>query len=243
MIASYEINIDNFIIRLSDNFTDGRFQENPNKYNLDRNINICKINGCNNTFNRNRQSGLCDDHQLHEHDLFLEVLNTVDRSPYSFPTHKEIIDALMDWSSTRNFSLNTFFSKISFNVLGNIPDVTSLSGDIEYTEDIIIPTIEDIFTSLLPIIYETFPLNNTSSYQKLKTNRGNISAISLAHIMVGLLICEEANRGDRWFFRNIIKDESKTSYLGAAMPLAYFATKTFSWGVEMNKKVSRNLTR
>lgn len=243
MITPYEINIDNFIIRLSDNITDGRFQINPNKYNLDRNINICKINGCNGTFIRSRQSGLCNNHESHNHDLFLEVLNSVDRTPYSFPTHKEIIDALMEWSATRNFSLNNFFSKISFNVLGNIPDVTSLSGDVQYHDNIMIPTLENIFTSLLPIIYESFPLNNTSSYQKLNTNRGNISAISLAHIMVGLLICEEANRGDRWFFRNIIEDESKTSYLGAAMPLAYFATKTFPWGVEINKKVSRNLTR
>lgn len=243
MITPYEINIDNIIIRLSDNINSDKFQKNPNKYNLNGTNNICKIVACNNTFRRNRTSGLCNIHDLHTHDLLLEVLNLENRTPYSFPAHKEIIDTLMKWSTTRNFSLNNFFSKLSFNILGNIPDVTSLAGDIEYPDNIIIPTLEDIFNSLLPIIHETFPLNNTSSYQKLNTNRGNISAISLAYIMVGLLICEEANRGDRWFFRNIIEDESKTSYLGAAMPLAYFATKTFPWGVEINTKVSRNLTQ
>ena len=242
MILPYQVTIDGYIIKLSDNINSTRFQENPNKYNFNQSNTVCFIDGCPNTYMRTRTSGLCNFHRNHCHDLLLEVFDS-NGYAHSVPAHKDIIDSLMNWAITRNFSLDSFFSKLSFNILGNIPDVTSLSGDIFYQRQITMPTLNDIFSSLLPIIHEFFPPNNSSSYQKLNTNGKNISAITLAYIIVGLLICEETNRGDRWFFRNIIGDESRTKILGAAMPLAYYATKTFQWGVEMPKRVSRNLTR
>ncbi|MBD1263230.1 hypothetical protein HZY62_21775 [Maribacter polysiphoniae] len=116
-----------------------------------------------------------------------------------------------------------------------------MAGDIIHA-GVPIPAIGDIYDSLIAVTDMYFPRHNNSSFQPLVTTNGKIPAIVLAHTFVGLLICEEANRGDRWFSRIVRMDESKSKALGAAMPIAYFATKNFPWGVEMSKQASRNLT-
>lgn len=233
-------NIVNWRITINDNGTAGRNHTNTNKLNYLANDRECKIIGCNNRFRINRTSGLCDNHNLHEHDLYLELHNPTGNL-INAPAHKDIIDALIEWSSTRNFGLLPFFSSLSFNTLGNVPDVSSLAGKVIHP-GITLPTINDIFDSLIEVINYFFPVNNNSSHQTLKTPKGEIPAIVLAYTFAGLLICEEANRGDRWFCRIIRKEESKTTQLGAAMPIAYFAIRIFPWGVEMNNS-ARNLTR
>ena len=242
MITPFHKPINGWSIDISDKFPSNRNHENTNKYNWLQNDRVCKYNGCTNTIRVNRLSGLCDIHKNHLHDLFLEVRNPTGLI-ITPPRHKDIIDALMLWASTRNFSLDAFFSELSFHILGNIPDVTSLSGDIILSTYPTIPTLTHIYHPLNLIIDKYFPADNTSSYQELYTSAGNMSAIFLANIFVGLLICEEANRGNRWFSRNIINDETKTDQLGAAMPLAYYAAKSFRWGVELNKNVAHKLTR
>ncbi|CAL2084916.1 hypothetical protein [Tenacibaculum sp. 190524A05c] len=240
MINPINRNINNWKITINDNGTSGRNHINPNKLNYLANDRTCKIVGCKNQFRINRTSGFCDNHELHEHDLYLE-LHSPEGTLINAPAHKDIIDALIKWSSTRNFGLLPFFSSLSFNTLGNVPDVSTLAGKVIHS-DIIIPTIGSIYDSLIEVINNYFPLNNNSSYQPLKTAKGEIPAIVLAYTFAGLLICEEANRGDRWFCRMIRKDEAKTTQLGAAMSIAYFATRIFPWGVEMNNS-ARNLTR
>jgi len=232
--------IDNWTINFRDNGIIGRNQSNPNKYNYQVNDRTCKVIGCINTFYITRTSGLCDTHLEHQHDLLLELTNPNGHS-INVPSHKEIIDALILWSSTRNFGLLPFFSSLSFNTLGNVPDVTTLAGDVVHT-GITIPAINNIYDTLIDVTDNYFPRHNNSSFQPLNTSNGEIPAIVLAHTFVGLLICEETNRGDRWFSRIVRKDESKTTQLGAAMPIAYFATRIFPWGVEMNNS-ARNLTR
>ncbi len=240
MIEPVDIIVDEWNIKISDNFPSTRNHKNPNRYNLDANNRSCNYLDCNNVINVRRTSGLCNQHTNHLHDLFLELdTNGVSITP---PRHKDIVDALILWSSTRNFSLDGFFSELSFNILGNIPDVTSLSGDIAHETYTNMSSLTDIYNPLRLIVQRYFPEDNSSSYQMLETRNGNMSAILLANTFVGLLICEEANRGDRWFCRNIIKDESKTEQLGAAMPLSYYAAKSFPWGVELNKKVAHKLT-
>ena len=242
MITPYTFpTIHDWSIRISDNNPSTRNHENPNKYNWQKNDRQCKYVDCAETFYRSRTSGLCDNHINHTHDLFLEVFDP-NGNTITPPRHKDIIDALMKWASTRNFSLDNFFSELSFNILGNVPDVTSLSGDIVLENYPAMPTLSEIYQFIHPIIEKYFPSNNSSSYQELNTPPGNMPAILLANIFVGLLICEEANRGDRWFCRTIMKDEEQTKQLGAAMPLAYYASKTFHWGVELNKTVSHKLT-
>ena len=239
MIGSIERLVDGWRITISDNGILGRNKENPNKLNYQQSTRTCMYQNCNNTIRINRTSGLCDEHKKHQHDLLLKLENP-NGAIVSVPSHQDIIDALMTWSLTRNFSLNTFFSNLSFNILGNIPDVSTLAGEVVHPR-IELRTLEEIYTSLSPIIHTYFPEDNTSSYQNLSTSRTDISAIVLANVFVGLLICEESNRGDRWFCRNVMRNESKTSQLGAAMPIAYYAAKSFPWGVEMNKRTARNL--
>lgn len=241
MIEPINIEVDGWCIRISDKTPSTRDHKNPNKYNLETDNRICNYTNCENTFNIRRTSGLCDEHENHLHDLFLE-LNNSSGERITAPRHKDIIDALILWSSTRNFSLDGFFSELSFNILGNIPDVTSLAGDIIHESYADMPTLVEIYNPLTFIVQRYFPDDNSSSYQVLETKTGNMSAILLANIFVGLLICEESNRGDRWFYRNIVKNESKTEQLGAVMPLSYYAAKSFSWGVEVNKKVGHKLT-
>lgn len=232
--------IDNWTINIIDNGTAGRNQTNPNKLNYLTNDRTCKIIGCSGVINIRRTSGLCDNHTMHQHDLLLNLANPAGSS-VNVPMHKEIIDALILWSSTRNFGLLPFFSSLSFNTLGNVPDVTTLAGGVSHP-GIIIPTIDYIYDSLIIVADNFFPRTNNSSYQPLETTNGKIPAIVLAHTFIGLLICEEANRGDRWFSRVVRGDESTSKALGAAMPIAYFATKIFPWGVEMSKYAARNLT-
>lgn len=231
--------IDGWNLTISDNGLGGRNHINRNKLNYLANDRTCKIIGCTNQFRINRSSGLCDNHQVHEHDLFLEVQNPGGTS-INAPAHKDIIDALIEWSSSRNYNLLPLFSSISFNTLGNVPDVSTLSGEVVHA-GVIVPRLKDVFDALLLVVDNFLPTSNNSSHQPLKTARGDIPAIVLAHIFIGLLVCEEANRGDRWFSRMVRKDESKTTQLGAAMPIAYFAAKSFPWGVEMNNS-ARNLT-
>ncbi|WP_142786090.1 hypothetical protein [Changchengzhania lutea] len=239
MIITVNRPISGWEIRILDNGTAGRNKPNPNKLNFLANDRTCKIDGCSNPIRINRTSGLCDTHVEHEHDLLLELRNN--GILIGAPSHKDIIDALINWSSSRNFGLLPFFSSLSFNTLGNVPDVSTLAGKTVHT-GITPTTIDLIFDELIKVINNFFPLNNNSSYQPLQTSKGEIPAIVLAFTFAGLLICEESNRGDRWFSRIIRKDESKTTQLGAAMPIAYFATRIFPWGVEMNSS-ARNLTR
>lgn len=239
MINPINRNIGNWRITINDNGTAGRNHINRNKVNYLVNDKTCKIVGCLSTIRINRASGLCNIHESHEHDLYLELHNPAG-TLVNAPAHKDIIDALIEWSSTRNFGLLPFFSSLSFNTLGNVPDVSTLAGEIIHA-GITLPTLDIIYDSLIEVINNYFPVNNNSSFQPLQTPRGEIPAIVLAYTFAGLLICEEANRGNRWFCRMVMKNESKTTQLGAAMPIAYFAARIFPWGVEMNKS-ARNLT-
>jgi hypothetical protein len=239
MINTVTRRIDGWNLTISDNGLTGRNHINRNKLNYLANYRTCKIIGCGNQFRINRSSGLCNNHENHEHDLYLEVQDPLGVA-VNAPAHKDIIDALIEWSSSRNFNLLPLFSCISFNTLGNVPDVSTLSGKVVHA-GIVVPTLDFVFDALLLVVDNFFPTSNNSSHQPLKTAKGNIPAVVLAHIFIGLLVCEEANRGDRWFSRLVRKDESKTTQLGAAMPIAYFAARSFPWGVEMNNS-ARKLT-
>lgn len=235
MIATHSISIDGWEIRIRDNGTAGRNKENPNKLNYLKDDRVCKVVGCSNTIRINRTSGLCSTHEMHQNDLYLELLDS-SGTVITVPRHNDIVDYLTTWSSTRNFSLKSFFAELSFNILGNIPDVSSMDRRTVHI-GVHIPTLTDIWDNILPIIHKYFSTTNTSSFQKLSTSQGDISAIVLAYTFVGLLVCEEANRGDRWFCRNVRDNESTTRQYGAAMPFIYYAIKSFPWGVEMPKQI------
>ncbi|MCP9750452.1 hypothetical protein EGI32_05660 [Ferruginibacter sp. HRS2-29] len=177
------------------------------------------------------------------HDLHLSLSNSVGGGTTDVPMHQDIVDSLISWAKPRNFDLNPLFELMSFNALGNIPDVSTLAGDnlhVGYTP----PMLQDLLDEMIKVVDNFLPSTNNSSYQILTVgtgvNKRELSARILALTFAGLVLCEEANRGDRWFSRTILKDETKTTMLGGAMPIAYFAARTFNWGVEFGK-ASRNL--
>ena len=213
---------------------------NPNKIDFKGESRECLFNGCHNVIRRNRTSGLCDTHSTHQHDLLLSLAGS-DGNAKDVPSHQDIIECLIQWASSRNYNLSPFFEKISFSILGNIPDVTSLAHEISYP-GIPIPTLDEVFQTSIRVAEEFFPVDNNSSYQPLTTKSGNIPMIVLAHIFIGLIVCEEANRGDRWHCRIVRGDESKTTRLGGAMSISYYAARSFNWGIEMGN-AARLLSR
>ncbi len=207
-------------------------QLNPCKYNLQRLSRQCQIRGCSGTFRANRTSGLCDEHLKHTNDLVLAVIRL--DVEINFPSHIEIIELLIDWAHSRNYRLEPFFEGLGFNILGNIPDVTTLDG-VTPLSPIVNTSLPELFNDhVVKVVDQFFPTSNNASYQLLVTRSGvSFPARILAIIFASLVFCEEANRGDRWFYRTIVKDETKTKILGGAMPIAYFAARRFNWGVEM----------
>lgn len=223
----------NWSIKIEDLGRTGRNKLNLNKLNRQKENRNCQYLGCSGTFRKNRTSGLCDEHQYHFHDLFLTLYDGTGIM-INNPRHDEIINHLMNWAKSRNFDLLPFFRDCSFTILGNIPDVSTLSGEVihEHFEP---KLLEEYFDVCIEITNRHFPETNNSSYQMIKIREHKYPAKVLAITFVGLLLVEESNRGDRWFWREIAKDEAKTEYLGAAMPLAYFAAMNFPWGMEIGK--------
>lgn len=232
----------NWEIKITDRTAAGTsFHKNPNKINYLRNSRHCNFTTCPNTIRINRTSGLCDIHEIHQHSLYLELYD-YNGTLINAPLHTEIVDKLIEWAKPRNYDLLPLFKDISFNILGNIPDVSTLAGDtihIGFTA----PTLQDILDEVIIIVDKHMPDYNNSSYQPLATRKGNIPARILALTFAGLIFCEEANRGDRWFNRIIRNDESRTELLGGAMPIGYFAARMFPWGIEIGNAAHRFMPR
>lgn len=223
----------NWSIQIEDLGTNGRNKLNLNKLNKQQENTNCQYLGCTGTFLRTRTSGLCNEHKYHLHDLFLTLYDG-NNTRINSPRHDEIINHLINWAKSRNFNLLPFFRDCSFTILGNIPDVSTLSGEIIH-ENFDLRSLSEYLDVCIEITNRHFPQTNNSSYQLIDIRDHKYPAKVLAITFVGLLLVEESNRGDRWFWREIAKDEKKTQYLGAAMPLAYFAAMNFPWGMEIGK--------
>lgn len=231
--VSYVETKSKWTIKIEDLLVTGRNKDNYLKLNRKSNLTVCQFSGCTASFLRTRQSGLCDNHAKHQHDLYLTLFDS-HSIPVTSPRHDVIINHLIEWAKSRNFDLLPFFKDCSFTILGNIPDVSTLSGDIVHN-NFTPKSLDDYFDICVECVDRHFPEDNNSSYQYITIKGNNFHARLLALTFVGLLLCEEANRGDRWFWREIAQDEKKTNYLGAAMPLAYFASMNFPWGMEIGK--------
>ncbi len=235
MIVPFQTTIDGWTIDITDTGT--KFKDNNTWLNHEQTSNQCNYGDCTETFMKTRMSGLCNTHKKHEHDLLLKL--TSPDGTILEPLHQHIIDALISATSNTNINLTNFFSKLSGAIIGNVQDVSTLAGKTVHTNTQT-QTLTQIFTTIEPTIEEIFPDHNIENHTLQEIEGiGNISLLALAKTMVGLLICEESNRGDRWFCENIINAPQRTTQLGAAMAIASFATKSFAWEVDFNKATSR----
>ena len=232
----------NWKVTITDKGSTGRIHSNPCKLNYTQTFNRCQYSGCNNPIRRQRTSGLCDTHINHQHSLFLE-LHDSSGSRVNAPLHIEIVDKLIDWAKPRNYDLVPLFTDLSFNILGNIPDVSTLAGDVIH-QNYSPPSFQTFVNEINLVVDKHLPDYNNSSYQILETKKKEkIPARILALTFAGLILVEEANRGDRWFCRTIRKDEQQTELLGGAMPIGYFAARAFPWGIEIGKAAGRFIQR
>jgi hypothetical protein len=234
--ATHTDTISGWSFNVTDLGVTGRNKENPSKLNPVRAFNSCQHAGCATVINRRRTSGLCDIHEIHQHDILLE-LHAPGGALVNAPGHVDIVDQLILWARTRNYDLVPLFSDFSFNILGNVPDVSTLAGEVLHGT-YVPPSLQQLLDDAVAIVDRYFPDHNNGSYQPLHTNRGDIPARILAITFAALVVCEEANRGDRWFWRQMAKDETKTKFLGGAMPIGYFAARSFPWGIELGKAAS-----
>ncbi|MEZ0233091.1 MAG: hypothetical protein ACAH12_09650 [Methylophilaceae bacterium] len=211
-----------------------RKHKNLSKYNLDRSSNKCRIVGCINTFKtRGRMTGVCDVHKKHTSDLILTVSHSA--SIESLPGHIEIIEKLLEWSKSTNSPIDRFIEKLIKSIIGNIPEISTLAGMTPLSLEVNIDLKSLFEKHVVKVVDEFFEPDNLVSYLPLTTKKGTFPARILALALASLMFCEEANRGDRWFYRHILKDESKTTKLGGAMTVAYYAARQFKWGMDMQK--------
>lgn len=211
--------------------------ENWNILNENRTSKICLFKGCSTILHSSNKRGLCQIHKIHQHTLVTELISN---NVNFLPVHLDIVDYLIEWSSRskRAINLQYIFIDIANNILGNIPDVTTLAGETTHN-GISIPTLKSLINNISLLVDKHLPDSDSASYELVSTDKGQIPAKTLLLTFSCLMLCEEANRGDRWFNKVVRKNESLTQMLGGAMPIGYYAAKSFPWGIIMSKSSVR----
>ena len=106
MISTISHGVANWEVTISDQGILSK--ANPNKLDFDSISRTCLFDSCSTIINIRRTSGLCDTHQIHQHDLLLSLVDP-NGNPQSVPAHQDIIDCLIEWSKSRNYNLSAFF--------------------------------------------------------------------------------------------------------------------------------------
>lgn len=221
--------------------------ENKCSYNAHKTSKYCRLLGCNNT-HRNSQTGLCKTHRKNQWDIVIGLKfknGTIKR-----PSHTEVADSLIDWANQmgRQNDLRAFLSKLSISVLGSIPDTYTLAGLVQRDEPFSPPMLPELFeTHALPAANELVDPKQTTSFitisATLQGEEFKVPVRALVLTFCWLVVAEEANRGT---LRNHIRlgiSKPGNAQMGGAMPIAYFATRFFTWGVDLKgpiKKVFRS---
>lgn len=216
----------------------GKSHPNPNKHNHDQQDSSCKVVGCTNIINKRKMSGLCKAHESSVSDLYLKLYNGT--TLHTAPRHLDIIDHLIQWSRDNEAfgRLNHFVHQLSFEICGNIPDVNILSNQIRgYSEST--DAIQKCIDKCLIEVEKYLPKENLNSYSIIETKSYRIPVRSLATTFSLLVLCEEANRGDRWFSLKYLGGANKATSNGGLMPLMYYAIRTF--GIGFSTKTARVL--
>lgn len=222
---------DGFKVELSNH--GNKFMFNPNPQNLEGKEVKCFVCGKTTT----TIYGLCTEHNnakgrkeiKHNADWFGRIIpkgyNREDSQNDILP-HYQITEILIKWMGSneeRKKLMDEFVDDILKNIVGNIPDASTLQKNIDgKMKDVM--TADDLIMLVNRLVDKHFP---KARYENVRLNGGNFKGKSLANIPIrtvaSLLIlawgCEESNRGDAWFCK-VKGRESK--YGNAYMPSVYY---------------------
>jgi len=238
MIETYNANIrDGWEIRVEDHAEQGKLKENKNRYNHEGNYDTCRVRGCNVRLAWNSVIGRCKEHREHQNDLVLFLKRDNEEINYR-PVHLSAIDALLHWADDNSISLSPLFSALSRSIIGQVQDVSILANVIEI-DNVEPQSMDALFSTRFEEVNQIAADMDLDLDSELELDGHQVSLEVVIKVVTGLIVCEEANRGDRWFARELLGDAQLSTAQGGIMPITHFAVKSFDWGMELSSKLFR----
>lgn len=235
LIQPYSKTLGNWILELEDLGTAGRNHLNPNRYNNDKSDYKCRVNGCSEDSHWLSLKGLCKDHKSHQHDLVLSLKQNSTTTDYK-PTHVQIINSIFNWSSITGISVLELFESFSQSIIGEVQDVSIISGNV-VIDSVTPQDLHELLNQRFDEIDEFLMERDIDESVEAECFGESIPITILFYTICALIVCEETNRGDRWFARYVLEDESLVRLLGGMMPLTYVASICFNWGFSVNNSL------
>ena len=239
----YDATIDGWRIIIDDSGT--IFKKNVARYGEYEKPNTCVFKDC--VTKRKVISGRCHKHQNHRYDAILK-LTTPSNIILKPPSHGTIVKKLTDTCTDNEINIDKFYKFILPKVLGKIPDMTSHSREtilpkLKSGRSPIVKNHKVTFPRIISCAEKYFSNKNYKEFEitfgRKKTDRitETITTRVLACIFSGLILCEETNRGDRWFCNKVLENANLTTQLGGIMPLRGYAATQYSWKVPLPRTV------
>ena len=194
----------------------GRYR-NPEKKQVQ-----CAVCEC--SKNTTSRYGVCGEHRkqekhkwmIHKKDWLARIIppgSSREQFLTNAPSFYDLTDILIKWAKSdvkKQERLDGFFFDIIDKIPGEIPDSTSLQDALEKKETGIIKP-EEIILQIQETVDKHFPPMQFKGVFvenfKIKINHKRIPLRIIAALLQLAYICEEANRGDRWYKTRIGKPE------------------------------------
>jgi len=225
----------------------GKRKNNPTIVNLERREVHCGIEGCGNT--TKNQDSVCrsckkkKEKLKHTVDWVGRIIpedKTREECLTWAPAHSEITEVLVRWMKEvpekRQSVMDAFINDLLDNIVGRIPDATTLQKDYESGSG----DPQSVVNMAKEVVDRHFPRGMTDEvdwlyegkYKELKKIPVRIVAILLAIAFAS----EESNRGDLYFWKNK-NQEGRSKYASAFMSAAYYLLRRYG-ATETQAKMS-----
>jgi hypothetical protein len=141
------------------------------------------------------------------------------------PPHYKITEWLISWAKNKMgesgfLKLDQFFNELLENVVGKIPDATTLQECVESNiKDSRIPRPEKIVEMVRGLVDKHFPLEEFSD---VAVGENKVPIRIAAALVAIAYVCEESNRGDLWWFNFHKPKYGKPKRGSAYMPFVYY---------------------
>ncbi len=236
-----------FVVELSNR--GGKKKFNPNPVNYKKDSVRCRYEGCNET-TRNLMA-LCSEHKKSKISHTKDWLGRVIPPGYGreqcltdAPAHSVITEMLIKWmgdDKDRRTRMDHFISDILEEVVGKIPDATTLQENLDGNmKGIMIP--DDLVRLAHGLVDTHFPFEEFKDIELQGPNYkgkrlADIPIRVVAALLVIAFICEESNRGDLWFCSRYRKPEN-SKYASAYMPSVYYFLRRYTKANEKQARMS-----